>query len=162
MSGVSVRSFIRLRSPVLVRSVVVIAVVLAGCSPSASASPFLLDCVLDDGSRLSMRIEPRLKEVVILDPVSGAIQSTLRDTDHHDGIPAGVLDDVRLSISSREVRWAETTYRPQFTTRTSVVDLETMLYSSSWDGPSPSEESPSPLTGRCLRKEVTHGSGNSQ
>jgi hypothetical protein len=109
-----------------------------------------------------MRIEPRLKEVVILDPVSGAIHSTLRDADHQDGIPAGVLDDVRLSISSREVRWAETTYRPQFTTRTSVVDLETMLYSSSWDGPSPSEESPSPLTGRCLRKEVTHGSGNSQ
>ncbi len=117
--------------------------------------PFLLNCRLNDGSRQTMRINPRLQQIQELDPATGEVTSIITTYEPPAELGGGIIDDSTVKITDQEIYWDQRMYRPQYVAERHSINRQTLAYRGESslqrdDGPDIDEQT---VTGTCQRIE---------
>jgi hypothetical protein len=113
--------------------------------------PFLLSCRLNDGSRMTLRIDPRHQQIQKLDPGTGEVTSTITTDEPPAELGGGIVEDSTVKISERDISWNKRMYRPQYVAERHVIQRQTLAYQGEWtiqrdDGPDIDQQT---VTGTC-------------
>lgn len=113
--------------------------------------PFPLTCQLNDGSRMTLRIDPRRQQIQKLDPGTGEVTSTITTEEPPAELGGGIIDDSTVKISDRDIYWDKRMYRPQYVAESHSIQRQTLAYKGKWtiqrdDGPDIDEQT---VTGTC-------------
>ena len=124
-----------------------------GCNAKAGPmlEPFLMNCLLEDGSRQTIRIDPRLQQIQELDPATGEVTSIITTYEPPAELGGGIIDDSKVKITDREIYWDQRMYRPQKMTEIHSIQRQTLAYQVEWKiqrdaGPDFDEQT---VTGAC-------------
>ncbi len=132
---------------------VMLAPLIAGCDKFLKPEPFLLGCQLEGGLSKAVRVIPREAEVQELDPRTLDKINTFKSDPNPDPDAKGLVDEISVSISPREVRWEVKRYRPQMEWESHSVDLEHLTYTSETGSFTDLEPSALTMKGTCQRLE---------
>jgi hypothetical protein len=147
--------FLNNRPPRWTVNTVLLLTLMGGCSAKAGPmlEPFLLNCRLNDGSRQTMRIDPRLQQIQELDPATGEVTSTITTYEPPAELGGGIIDDSTVKITDQQIYWDKRMYRPQQMAELHSIQRQTLAYQVEWkiqrdDGPDIEEQT---VTGTCQR-----------
>lgn len=105
----------------------VILVPLQGWGAPQSA-PFRLRCLVEGDSPLHLRVDPRRQQLEILDARFETVLQSITTSTPPPELGGGIIDESRVAISSRDIVWEETMYRPQFVRERHRIDRASLTY----------------------------------
>lgn len=140
---------------------VMLASLLAGCENVLKPEPFLLRCQLEGGSSKIFRVIPRKDEVQELHPRTLDMINRFKMDPIPDPDAVGLVDEITVSISPREVRWEVKQYRPQMAWESHSVDLEHLTYTREIGSFTDLEPSALTMKGTCQRMEERQSASTS-
>ena len=77
---------------------------------------------------LHLRVDPHSQQLEILDPRFETVLQTITTSTPPPELGGGIIDETRVAISSRDIVWEETMYRPQFVRERHRIDRASLSY----------------------------------